>query len=105
MAYTDTQVAELKNITGLDYEKAKVFAEKHGLSPRSVVAKARALEIPYTTKVPGSKATKAKENVRRKADIQTSINELLDMTLVSLDKMTAKDLEMLEDRAKELVGA
>lgn len=106
MAYTEAQVEELKAIEGLDYEKAKVFGAKHGLSPRSVVAKARALEIPYTPKAPGSKATaKKKEAVRRKSEIATSISELLDVNLASLDKMTGPDLLALEERAKEMVGA
>jgi hypothetical protein len=107
MAYTDAQVEELKAVEGLDYEKAKVFAAKHGLSPRSVVAKARALELPYKTKTPGSKATSTakKEAVRRKADIATSISELLDVNLASLDKMTGPDLLALETRVNEMVGA
>jgi hypothetical protein len=105
MAYTDAQVAELKTIEGLNYEKAKVFAAKHGLSPRSVVAKARALELSYTAKVPGAKTSAKKEAVRRKADIAVSVGELLDMNLASLEKMTSNDLTALESRVKELVGA
>jgi hypothetical protein len=105
MAYTEAQVNELKAIEGLNYEKAKVFAAKHGISPRSVVAKARALEIPYTTKVPGAKTNAKKEAVRRKADVATSIAELLDTNLASLEKMTGTDLAALEERVKELVGA
>ena len=106
MAYTEAQVEELKAIEGLDYEKAKVFASKHNISPRSVVAKARALEIPYKTKAPGAKATVAKkEATRRKSEIATGISELLDVNLASLEKMTSTDLNTLEERVKELVGA
>lgn len=105
MAYTDAQVAELKAIVGLDFDKATAFGEKHGISPRSVVAKARALDLPYKTKAPGSKATAKKADVRRKSDVALSISELLDINLASLDKMTGADLVTLEARAKELVGA
>ena len=107
MAYTDAQITELKAIEGLDYEKAKVFGAKHGISPRSVVAKAKALNLPYTVKKAGSatKSTAKKEAVRRKSEIATSITELLDTNLASLDKMTTTDLEDLEIRVKELVGA
>lgn len=105
MAYTDTQINELKAIVGLDYEKAKIFGLKHDISPRSVVAKARALDLPYTVKLPGAKATKAKADIRRKSDVATSISELLDLNLASLEKMTLTDLENLEFRAKEMVGA
>ena len=105
MAYTDAQVAELKAIEGLDFEKAKAFGEKHGISPRSVVAKARALEIAYKTKVPGAKSTVKKEAVRRKADVATNISDLLDLNLASLEKMTGSDLSALEERVKEMVGA
>lgn len=105
MAYTDAQVTELKAITGLDFVKATAFGLKHGISPRSVVAKARALDIPYTPKAPGAKATKAKEAARRKSDVAKSITELLDTNLGSLDKMTGADLLALETRIGELVGA
>lgn len=106
MAYTEAQVNELKAIEGLDYEKAKVFGAKHGISPRSVVAKAKALDLPYKVKTPGAKASNAKkEAVRRKSEIATDISELLDINLASLEKMTGTDLATLEERVKELVGA
>lgn len=105
MAYTEAQVAELKGIQGLDFVKATAFGLKHGISPRSVVAKARALEIPYTPKQPGAKATAKKPTARRKSEIATSIAELLDVNLASLDKLTGADLSTLEERVKELVGA
>ncbi len=105
MAYSDAQINELKEIKGLDYASATAFGERHGISPRSVVAKAKALNIPYTVKAPGAKTTKAKGDVRRKGDIATSITDLLDIELTSLDKMTSADLLALETRAKELVGA
>lgn len=106
MAYTQAQIDELKAVQGLDYEKAKVFAAKHGLSPRSVVAKARALEIPYKAKAPGAKTSTAKkETVRRKSEVALNISELLDINLASLEKMTGPDLASLESRVMEMVGA
>ena len=104
MAYTDAQVEELKAIVGLDYVKATAFGEKHGISPRSVVAKARALDLPYKTKAPGSKSTAKKADVRRKSDVAQSISELLDVNLASLEKMTGPDLTALEARVMEMVG-
>jgi len=103
MAYTEAQITELKAIVGLDHAKATSFAEKHGLTARSVIAKAKALDIPYISKF-GTKPAK-KAAVRRKSDIATSINELLDVNLTSLDKLTLADLEVLEERIKELTGA
>lgn len=105
MAYTDSQVAELKAIEGLNYDKAKAFGEKHGISPRSVIAKANALGLAYTAKTGTQKKAAKKENVRRKSDIATAICELMDMNLASLDKMTAEDLKALEGRLGEIVGA
>lgn len=108
MAYTQAQIDELKAVEGLDFEKAKVFGAKHGISPRSVVAKAKALGLDYKVKTKGgatATTTKAKETVRRKSEVATSITELLDVTLKSLDKMTSEDLTTLEERVKEMVGA
>ncbi len=105
MAYSDAQINELKAIKDLDYDKATAFGAKHGISPRSVVAKAKALNLPYKVKAPGAKATVKKADVRRKADIALSVAELLDVTLASLDKLTSADLTTLEGRVKELVGA
>jgi hypothetical protein len=98
MAYTPAQIEALKAIKDLDYDKATAFGKEHGISPRSVVAKARALQLPYKPKAPGAKATTATKaaNVRRKSEIATNINELMDENLKSLDKLTAEDLAVLE---------
>jgi beta-lactam-binding protein with PASTA domain len=102
MAYTDGQITELKAIEGLNFDKAQTFADKHGLKVRSVIAKARALDIPYQSKVPGQKKASA-ANVRRKSDIAKAITELLDIVVPSLDKLTLKDLEIVEARLEELL--
>lgn len=102
MAYTDGQVAELRAIEGLNFDKAQAFADKHGLKVRSVIAKARALDIPYQSKVPGTKKASA-TNVRRKSDIAKAIEDLLDTKVPSLDKLTLKDLEIVETRLEELL--
>lgn len=105
MAYTEAQITELKAVEGLDLAKAKAFGEKHGISHRSVIAKARALDIPYKTQTTATKVVAKKSDVRRKTDIARSISELLDINLASLEKMTTPDLTALEVRAKEMVGA
>lgn len=105
MAYSNEQIEELKAIVGLDFDKATVFGTKHNISPRSVVAKAKALGLDYKVKAPGAKATTKKAVVRKKSEIAVSINELMDTNLKSLDKLTADDLLAFEERVKELVGA
>lgn len=93
--YTDAMVAEMKATATFNYETALAFAEKHGLPVRSVVAKARALEIPYAAKVPTSKAKSATAKPS-KADLVKSIESLVGTTIASLAKMTVADLETLK---------
>jgi hypothetical protein len=97
--YTDAMVEELKTIGKLDYNSANAFAQKHGIEIRSVIAKARAYDLPYQAKDP--KQDK-KPIARQKADIVKSILAELKIELPSLVKMTVVDLEKLE---VELKGA
>jgi hypothetical protein len=93
--YTDEMIAKMKEIGTFNYDSAKAFADANGLTFRSVIAKVRALELDYQPKdLKAFKATKAK--ARSKADIVNSIVSNLGQELDSLNKMTVKDLEVLE---------
>lgn len=96
--YTEQMVAELREIGSFNYNSANDFAQKHGIGIRSVIAKVRALELPYTPKEPSVKSTTPKEVVRRKSDIVASIEAAFGAKMPSLEKMTVKDLEMLESK-------
>jgi hypothetical protein len=87
-------VAEMRAAGSFDYNSAAAFAEKHGLNIRSVIAKVRALELPYKAK--DAKAPSNKPKARLKADVVASIEARLGVTLKSLEKMTLADLETLE---------
>ncbi len=89
--YTDKQVAELKAIGVLDYDSAVAFGEKHGVSHRSVIAKARALEIPYKPKAPGQRADKGPA----KDALVKQIEAAFGIELPSMAKMTVIDLNKL----------
>ena len=102
--YTPAIVDEMKNIGTFSYDSAKAFADKHGLSFRSVIAKVRALELDYQPKDPRTRSTKAKRD-RSKADIVRAIELNLQTGLASLPKMTIADLEVLESALKERVIA
>lgn len=96
MKYSDAMISELKALGKLDYASANVFATKHGLPFRSVIAKARALELPYTAKDPKDRSTPSKPKGRDKATIVAGIEGKLGVKLASLPKMTVLDLESLE---------
>lgn len=92
--YTDEMIAEMKELAPFTYDKAQAFATKHEISLRSVIAKVRALELPYQPKDP--KVRSAARKTRAKSDIVTSIHKSLGLELASLPKMTVADLESLE---------
>ena len=93
--YTDQQLSELRSVGLLNYEIATVFAEKHGIAVRSVIAKARSLEIPYQPKDPTSRST-SKPKAESKDNIVKSIQTALGTDkLASLNKMTVQDLLVL----------
>lgn len=87
--YTEVMVAELKAIGTLDYDSAVAFGEKHDISPRSVIAKARALEIPYKAKVPGKKVV---DKSPAKADLVKRVETAFGISAPSLAKCTVPDL-------------
>jgi hypothetical protein len=48
-------VAELSNNAPFDYGKAKIFAERHNLTVRSVISKVKSLGLEYVKAVPAPK--------------------------------------------------
>jgi hypothetical protein len=104
--YTETMLSELRSIEVLNHGLAVAFAEKYkdvspGITSRSVVAKARALDVPYQAKDPREKATgKAKGD--SKDDIVARLYERLGTTIPSLSKVTVPDLKLLELAISEL---
>lgn len=103
-AYTDAQIDELKTVPEYNYEIATAFAEKHGISVRSVIAKVKSLEIPYKSKV-GAEKKPTKVKARTKAEIVSAINTETGLDLKSLANLTLPDLETLEGYFKALAAA
>jgi hypothetical protein len=83
-------IEELKAIEGLDFAKATEFATKYKVKPRSVVAKAIGLGLPYI-KADGAKPTKAAPR-KQKAEVVAEILEELGIAAPSLDKVNMADL-------------
>lgn len=91
--YTDAMLSELRGMGTLDLELAKEFAAKHGISYRSVIAKARALVLPYQAKAPGAK--KDTDKGPAKADLVKRIENSFGISVPSMAKMTVQDLNKL----------
>ena len=92
--YTPAVLAELQKVgTPLTYDAAVAFGVKHGIPFRSVIAKARALEIPYKAKAPGSRNVAEKGPL--KADLVKRIETAFGISAPSLAKMTVPDLTKL----------
>jgi hypothetical protein len=92
MKYTDSMISEMRSIGRFDLAVASEFATKHKLPVRSVIAKTRALNLPYDTKDPKQAKVRGRDKTEIVAAIQAAVGE----TLTSLSKMTAADLEKLE---------
>ena len=74
-AYTNAMVAELSNNAPFDYGKAKIFAERHNLTVRSVISKVKSLGLEYVAKAPV--ARKAKDTGPTKAQVLSDIRTKL----------------------------
>ena len=103
--YTATMLSELRTFSPLTYNDAVAFAEKYaeaapGITYRSVVAKARALDIPYQPKDPRDKAPSKRGE--SKDDIVARLYERLGTPIPSLSKVTVPDLKLLELAISEL---
>lgn len=97
MKYSDSLVAEMREIGSFTYTSANAFADARGISRASFRSKLNALQIPYqgkTSDKPSARVLAA----RTKAEIVASIQGHVGFTLDSLSKMTVADLELLELR-------
>lgn len=97
--YTEAMIAELNATPVWDLASATTWANKHGLSPRSVVSKVGALGLKYNSKTTQAKPTAPRVN---KADLVTQINATLNIKAPSLDKVNMADLTLILARVKEL---
>lgn len=90
--YTDSMVVELTQAGAFDYASASAFAEKHNLSPRSVISKIKSLGLPYERKpVP----TKMEVRVR-KADVVRVIATKLGLEDEALSGLGKADMGALQ---------
>lgn len=100
--YTPAQVTELQAVGTLTYDGAVAFGEKHGIPFRSVIAKARALEIDYKPKAPGQRNVADKGPL--KADLVKKIETAFGISIPSLAKMTVPDLTKLSEAIHSTEG-
>ena len=93
--YTPEMEQAIKAESPLDIAKARVLAEKLGRKPRSVIAKAISMGLPYNAAKP---VRKDGEPVVRKAELVSAIEKSLSSdagSLVGLEKATRSALDML----------
>ena len=98
--YTPELVAKLHNVANenegvVTYAMATDFAETHGLTLRSVIAKVISEGIEYERKP--ERVTKAGEPVVRKAEIVSAIEVALGVTVPTLSKASKTDLIRLAE--------
>lgn len=96
--YTDALIAELKATPSWNYDTATAWANRNGLSPRSVISKIGALGLTYVAKTakgqPKVKAAKGPS----KAELVASVEAVIGLRLPSLDKMNISDLTLLLEK-------
>ncbi len=92
--YTDEMIAELKTFGILNYDDAQKYADKHGIPVRSVIAKARVLQVPYRPKM-------GTREVEKKADIVHDIEQILGVQFKGLDRLVIDDLKLMLSKVKE----
>lgn len=98
--YTESMINELKSLGVVTYDIANAFAIKHKISVRSVVAKVRAMELPYQPKVSTEKPKVTKAAAESKASIAAEIESMLNVTFKGLDKLVLEDLVKLRNTVK-----
>jgi len=72
--YSAEQEAEIKAAAPLNLDKAKALAEKMGKSYRSVIAKAKSLDVPYESKPAPTKRPVQITKVELVAEISKSLS-------------------------------
>lgn len=102
--YTVSQEKELRETGTHNLATATAFANKHGLSVRSVIPKIKALGLTYETKKTstGDKGVAPGSRERNKAQIVASVQAILNLDLRSFGSMTNTDLQELEKRLLEV---
>lgn len=98
--YTDAMLDELKSLGTISYDMADEFADKHGISIRSVIAKVRSLELPYQPKVAAEKPKVTKKSGESKAEVAAEIESMLNVNFKGLDKLVLDDLIKLRNAVK-----
>lgn len=91
--YTQSMTAELHSIGSFTYETAAAFAEKHGISTRSVISKVKFEQLPYETKA--AKAPKAKRV--RKSEIVGMIAQAINVPLETIEGLDKADMASLKN--------
>ena len=89
--YTEEIVNEMRTIGSFDYDSAAAFAEKHGLSTRSVISKAKFEQIPYTPKV----VVKSSTPRVRKSDVVAEIASGLGVPFETIEGLAKADMASL----------
>ena len=90
-SYTDTMVETLQAQGTWAYSDCVEFAEKHGLSIRSVISKVKSLGLDYEPKpTPAAGAPRI-----RKADTVRSIARRLDVTYEEIEGLAKADRKAL----------
>lgn len=88
--YTDKMIEALKADEVLTFDRAEALAQNWNISVRSVIAKARALEIPYE----GKTLSRPKKRVT-KVELAEAIEAKLNTKFRSLHLLVMEDLETL----------
>ena len=91
MKYTQSMTAELHSIGSFTYETAAAFAEKHGVSTRSVISKVKFEQLPYEPKT-----TKASPRVR-KSEVVGLIASALNVPLETIEGLAKADMASLKN--------
>lgn len=91
--YSENMVAEMEKIGSFNYDSAEAFAEKHNLSTRSVISKAKSLGLDYTPRV----VAKASTPRVRKSDVVAQIAEQLGADADSLSGLAKADMRSLNE--------
>ena len=93
--YTPEMEQAIEAESPLDIAKAKVLAEKLGRKPRSIIAKAISMGLPYNAAKPSRKDGSP---VVKKAELVSAIEKSLSSSegsLVGLEKATRSALDVL----------
>lgn len=91
-AYTPAIVAQMRAAAPLDLAKAKVIADEHGLSYRSVIAKAKTEKIDYVKLAPAAKKPKGVT----KANLSDSIAQAMGVDSAALTGLDKAPFAVLE---------